>query len=652
MQRAYARDILLAPNPYSGKPIAQDPAVFLIEINNENTLFNLKAATLPAFYRAEVERKWNDWLRARYGTTEKLRAAWGSEQPLGDELLVGHAAVVEGPAYLKLRGQGDRSVKVDLVAKPDQNWQAQLQWRDLTLTEGGLYTLSFEVRADVPRTLSFTTRHQVADWHNCGLGGSFKAGTEWKRHTQSFTARNVEPALTRLDFPMGGAPLGVLEFRDVSLRPGGKCGLFREESLEDGTVTLANDGLGATQRGKDWTEFRADTERAYGAAMRDFLKRDLGCEALVLDSQASYGGIRGLYREARMDVVDMHSYWQHPSFPGKPWDMDNWVIGNTPMSFAPDFAANLGRLASFRVFGKPFTVSEYDHPAPNAASCEMFPMVASFGALQDWDGIFQFDWGSSQYGENKIGRFFDLQNHAGKLAFLPAAAMVFRSGAVKPLHEMYSAVLPADDFAEGIDIPGDPLQVLKSLGAGTEDFLSCRIGIEFTTLPGKPKPGITAGPRLSPLSWSETKPFTLDTPSAKVLAGRVPGARHDLDGASFEVSKNESGFAAIALTAMDGKPLRESSKALLAIAGNVENTGMGWNGGRTSVGTKWGGAPTVAEGIEARVIVSTAATSATVYALDGKGNRVRDVPSTLQDGKLSFQTGAEFKTLWYEIEAR
>ena len=654
MQKDYARRILRRPNPYRGNvPLAEDPAVFLVEINNENTIFDLDAASLPEYYRAAVRRRWNDWLRARHGSTAALREAWGAERPLGEDLLAGRDAVVEGPKFLRLLPPEGGAVRAELFAKPDENWQAQLQWRGLTLEEGALYTLSFEARSDAPRTAPFTARRQVADWRNVGLSGSAKVGAEWTRHERSFTAHGTEPGLTRLDFPMGGAPLGVLEIRNVSLRPGGRSGLLDGESLEEGTVSVDNRGLGATPRGRDWTRFLAETERAYGAAMRAFLRDELGCRALVLDSQASYGGVHGLYREARQDVVDMHSYWQHPSFPRKSWDMGDWAIGNTPMSFAPDRAANLGRLASFRVFGKPFTVTEYDHPAPNQASAEMFPMVAAFGALQDWDGIFQFDWGNAALGENKIGRFFDLQNHAGKLAFLPAAAVLFRTGAVAPLRERFELVLPADDFTPGVELPGDTRWALaheaERLGLSDDVFLTRRVGVRLSPGVRKPEPGLTAGAPLSPLRWDDDTPFRLDVPAAKVLVGRCTGAKHDFDGASFDVAPNDSGFAAFALTAMDGKPLADSRRILLAVAGDVENTNMGWNERRTSVGRNWGSAPTVCEAIEAAVTLATSARSAKVWALDGKGRRLAEVPSRLAGGRLDFRTGPASRTLWYEI---
>jgi len=78
---------------------------------------------------------------------------------------------------------------------------------------------------------------------------------------------------------------------------------------------------------------------------------------------------------------------------------------------------------------------------------------------------------------------------------------------------------------------------------------------------------------------------------------------------------------------------------------------MGWNADHNSVGTKWGRAPTICEGIAARITLSTAARNATVHALDGAGARVGEVPATLLGGKLAFDIGPRFQTLWYQIVA-
>lgn len=76
MQRDYARALLTHVNPYTRTSYAKEPGVAIVEINNENSLLRLKVGSLPEYYREDVLKKWNRWLKARYGTTAKLVAAW------------------------------------------------------------------------------------------------------------------------------------------------------------------------------------------------------------------------------------------------------------------------------------------------------------------------------------------------------------------------------------------------------------------------------------------------------------------------------------------------------------------------------------------------------------------------------------------------
>ena len=139
----------------------------------------------------------------------------------------------------------------------------------------------------------------------------------------------------------------------------------------------------STPRILDRMVFLAETEKAYFDGMRSYIKKDLGCGALVTGTIVF--GPLGLYAQSDMDFIDSHSYWQHPTFPGRPWDSANWLIEQRPMTDHPE-QATLFRIAAERLAGKPFTLSEYNHPAPLDAQAECVPMVASFAAAQDWDG--------------------------------------------------------------------------------------------------------------------------------------------------------------------------------------------------------------------------------------------------------------------------
>ncbi len=79
LQQDYAKRLLTHKNPYSGLEPINDPALAMVEICNEHGFFiypeKLEALAEP--YRTDLRSRWNRWLSNRYGSREKLQAAWG-----------------------------------------------------------------------------------------------------------------------------------------------------------------------------------------------------------------------------------------------------------------------------------------------------------------------------------------------------------------------------------------------------------------------------------------------------------------------------------------------------------------------------------------------------------------------------------------------
>lgn len=647
MQRDYARALLTHVNPYTKTSYAKEPCVAIVEINNENTLLQLKVGALPEYYRADILAKWNAWLKGRYGSTEKLAAAWGGAEELGDDILPSRMTT-QGGNYLAVAKGDEGETRVTLLKAPEASWHAQLHWTGLTLEEKGLYTLEFSARSELPRRVPVSTRLGKEDWHNCGLSEDAELGPDWKTFTYTFRAERVEPGALRFDMVVGGGPLGDFRFKDLTLRRGGSLGMQPGESLEARNIALPVRSK-YSARWLDWTRFLAETERAYTDGMREFLKKDLGVEASIIDTQASYGGIVGTYRESFNDFIDMHAYWQHPHFPGRPWDSKNWNIRNTPMVDDAD-GGNFARLATYRMSGKAYTVSEYDHPAPSHYSAELFPMMASFAALQDWDGLFQFDWGGTEPDTGRITGYFALQQHPAKLAFLPAAALMFRRGDVQPAVAMARLAIPAKQAVELTAENVSMQDAWKNAGATTANLVTHRFEICFTD--GEEVKLDLDKDAKSPVTWEPAAGiYTVDAPAAKVVVGRCTGRVTKLTGVQLDVKSNQRNFAAITLNAADGEPLAKSRRLLLTAVGKVENTDMGWNEDFSSVSNQWGKAPTLCESVAATVTLETGSAAAKVHALDGAGARIAEVPSTQSGGKLRFEIGPSCKTLWYEIAA-
>lgn len=89
--KEFCRDYLGHVNPYRQLRRADDPAVAVVEITNENS-FSTKgpgvARRLPKGYRDEFVRQWNAWLKAKYGASTSLKAAWNKDAVSPGETLV------------------------------------------------------------------------------------------------------------------------------------------------------------------------------------------------------------------------------------------------------------------------------------------------------------------------------------------------------------------------------------------------------------------------------------------------------------------------------------------------------------------------------------------------------------------------------------
>lgn len=81
-QKAWMRAFLGHPNKRRGLPLAQDPAVAIVEITNETGVMRGWVAgsyeEFDAPRRAALQAKWNAWLRRQYPDDAALAAAWAS----------------------------------------------------------------------------------------------------------------------------------------------------------------------------------------------------------------------------------------------------------------------------------------------------------------------------------------------------------------------------------------------------------------------------------------------------------------------------------------------------------------------------------------------------------------------------------------------
>jgi len=663
-QKDYARRMLSHVNPYRGIRYADDPAVAIFEITNENSFFMWSSEetlrTLPAYYADILQKQFNAWLVDRYGSNEKLRRSWSEGvRQLGENMLSNgnlqmtgsvpnnwHLEQHEGCEASLSRGRyrSKDALIIEVGKADDTQWHLQFNQGGLSVEAGQYYTVIFEAASDSRRQLGCNVGQAESPWGNLGLSRQAELTDQWQTFSFGFVPTEDE-SNARVSFAFSGSTAPIY-LANVQFRPGGMVGLAEGENLETGNVSLFADNEGP-RRAIDRMLFLAETEKNYFDRMRDFIKSELGSGALVTGTIVF--GPLGLYAQSGMDYIDTHAYWKHPRFPGRPWDAENWLIDQKPMTDFPD-EATVFNLTAKRLADKPFTLSEYNHPAPLDSQAECVPMIASFAAAQDWDGVWLYTYShsSDQWNREYMYSYFDIDTNPAKWGFMRAGTEIFLHGGVQPLSGV--SVVPLTDT-------GDMKESLAKLhlkhGSDMFDILAERTKITRYDMLKKQFVSVFAGRGLSNdadgsdpvLDWFVEYGrgfYAAWGSSAWAFAGYANRYDASTQGRIIVASPR---YVAMTVTALDGAIMNESRKILVTACGRCENTGMIFSDDRRSVGRNWGEAPVQIEAVEAIMILPEGRWKC--QALGADGTPSRDVPAADRTGKGVLRLSPKYETMWY-----
>ncbi len=88
LQAAYKhwlRLVFTETNSYTGIPLAQDPALAIIEIQNEDSLLFWTSQAIKGSAKTELRRQFGACLVTKYGSLEKAKQAWSGAAPTPDQ---------------------------------------------------------------------------------------------------------------------------------------------------------------------------------------------------------------------------------------------------------------------------------------------------------------------------------------------------------------------------------------------------------------------------------------------------------------------------------------------------------------------------------------------------------------------------------------
>jgi hypothetical protein len=680
LQKKYARDLLTHVNPYTKTAYFEEPAVAMIEINNENSVVSqwaggksTKIMDMPEPYRTEFRKQWNHFLKRKYQTTGAVAEAWKSfSKPLGNEMFTAKMETQKWYAEIdretKIRKiQNGNIFRFEVEKMGNVDWHPQLIAGGLKIEAGKPYTFSIRARSEKPHELSLGLHMAENPWENLGFRTTISLTEEWKNVTISFIpSKSCEKAR----FDIAAFKPGVFEFTEASLKPGGTFGLKPDQTLENETIPIVtkND---QTEAVNDFCEFLFDIEEKYWVGMYRFLKDELHVRQPVCGTQIYYGSAT---IQAKLDYVDVHAYWNHPQFPGRAWDPNHWTINNRALVNDADKEI-FPHLATARVNGKPYTVSELDSPFPNQYAAELLPMVAAFGRFQNWDGIFHFAYAHSNtvIDAQKTTSFFDMVGNTVKLAHQPACVAMFRRGDVAEGKTLLLGGFDAKTELNLFKKDRSPWNFnFKGIGLEPGVSLIYRTALDLAGKTSDNFP-LTDTDDVTDfcIAESETKQFQLafnpktrqggsfavDTPNTKLITGfydSLEGEGNLGDISFLHLGKTRLNWITISIVSIngngfdpkkaDGKPVR----VLVTATGFMQNTEMTLtklDGDKITYGNDSGKEPVLCEGIPFS-LQFIKANRLRCFPLNESGNRRPELKTDSNRVQLS----PEYKTIWYEIE--
>jgi hypothetical protein len=418
----------------------------------------------------------------------------------------------------------------------------------------------------------------------------------------------------------------------------------------------------SNERFQTEASFYMEVEREFFTMMSRYLREDLGVKSLLIGNSDHNHGRSGypmVASSSLLDVLDGHVYWQHPNYRTDPKTgrQTGFDIPNTAMVDDP-WHSTVVQLSRSAVAGKPYTVSEVNHPFPSEYACEGVPILAAYAALQDWDGIFWYTLAHKDVLglEPVVAGHFDFAEDPVKLSQLAAGALLFLRGDARPAVRTVDRSYTTEQVRQSLRLPW------REQPYFTPDFpltLPLQHAVRVASFEGPPSGSFEAA-ATSPiqsdtgeLAWQcsgkGTGLVVVNTPRSQALIGYCGGRQPATENLQAGVN---TPFCAITASSLDGKPIADADHLLVTATARVANSGMEWNDRRTSL-TSWGKPPTCIEPVTGELALRNlrGARSVSVQPLDGAGRPLGGAIRAQHSSQgWTFRLG-EPATTWFVVTA-
>ncbi|WP_418392148.1 hypothetical protein, partial [Victivallis lenta] len=417
-----------------------------------------------------------------------------------------------------------------------------------------------------------------------------------------------------------------------------------------------------------FSAFLLETYRRRSRQMVEFI-REQGVTCILADSNMLTGPMLSVMRSG-YDFVDNHVYWAGPS---GTYDVPSACSQRSAVSHgtSPD------EIFLTRLYGKPFSVSEFDFCKPNVFRAEGPLMMASYAGLQGWDMLCQFAWShwNGDITKDLVANHFNIANDCVKALSNQLGAALFRSGSVRPAPAALVTVIGSADgliagqeYSMSLSRLGRVVRLGGIVGNGTDDPMKSLppdtvalidTGDNFPEYRGKLpvldarrkgndflaklkalrvvpddlidlESGRLDGANGQIFSNTRKQTFSVLTPECEAF---ILPSGENCSGKFWQV-RNLKGRGVFAALSRDGRPLAESRRILLFHLTDTQAFKAKFSSPEMTLIERWGQLPHMAAAGTAEVSFP-AGEGAELYALDTAGRRLAPVPLTLREGRAS-----------------
>lgn len=436
-----------------------------------------------------------------------------------------------------------------------------------------------------------------------------------------------------------------------------------------------------SKAGRDVAAFLTFLHRRGFAEMKTFVRDELKCRALLTDLNGWSEDPAFMAARTDLDWVDNHFYWDHPRFLERSWSLPS-EGGSGGRGAVETAGAGPSFVAMTRLFGKPFSVSEYNYSAPNRYRAEGGLIMGAASALQDWDAVWRFAYSHNRDSVKAPAplNYFDMATDPAGQAGERAALMLFLRGDLKPAPNAVALVrkeseltsapadLPAGGFgdltlvtrvgtrvapASGLP-PARPTEYRAGAGDGAAALAALKKSGKF--------PAQNPTDVATTVRRSETDELAVDGAlgTMRVRTPRTVGGVAPADGvidAGPLTARVTGTRAAVWASSLDGRAVPQSGRILLVHLTDVQNSDMRYGAPDRRVLEAWGTLPHLARRGGASVTLTVVnPRAAKAWRLDTSGRRVAPLPVKVEGDRVVLDlstAGPEGRaTLYYEVAAQ